>query len=104
MWPRHCASISDSSLLSDSYTLTIVADDDGPRKRRMGAVDKLLLKVEEAADALSLGRSKTWELIQRNELPTVKIGRSTRVPAAAVRAFADRLAGEATEASLTPVA
>ncbi len=58
-------------------------------------MDKLLLKVEDAADALSLGRSKTYELIQRGELRAVKIGRSTRIPVDAVREFAERQASEA---------
>jgi excisionase family DNA binding protein len=55
-----------------------------------GRVDKILLRIEEAADVLSLGRSKTYELIQAGEIPVVKIGRATRVPATALRAFVDR--------------
>jgi excisionase family DNA binding protein len=58
-------------------------------------MDKLLLKIEDAADALSLGRSKTYELIQRGELRTVKIGRATRVPAEAIREFVARHAADA---------
>ena len=58
-------------------------------------MDKLLLKIEDAAEALSLGRSKTYELIQRGELRTVKIGRSTRVPADEIREFVARRASEA---------
>ena len=53
-------------------------------------MDKVLLRIEEAAEALSLGRSKTYELIQRGQLRTVKIGKSTRVPAHEVAAFAGR--------------
>ena len=41
---------------------------------------KLLLRVEEAADAMSVGRSKAYELIRTGELPHVRIGRSVRVP------------------------
>ncbi len=58
-------------------------------------MEKLLLKIEEAAHALSLGRSKTYELIQRGQLRTVKIGRSTRVPVDAVREFVERQAADA---------
>jgi excisionase family DNA binding protein len=63
-------------------------------------VDKLLLRIEEAAEALSLGRSKTYELIQDGRLRVVKIGRATRVPVDAVRDFERQLAAEST----TPVA
>jgi excisionase family DNA binding protein len=46
-----------------------------------------LLKVEEAAKFLALGRSKTYELIARGELPVVRIGRSVRVPRSALQAW-----------------
>ena len=58
-------------------------------------MEKLLLKIEDAADALSLGRSKTYELIQRGELRTVKIGRATRVPTDAIREYVERRAADA---------
>lgn len=58
-------------------------------------MDKGLVRVEEAAAFLSLGRSKTYELIQLGELRAVKIGRATRVPMAALRQYAERLATEA---------
>jgi excisionase family DNA binding protein len=51
----------------------------------------LLLSVEEAAGALGIGRSKTYELIAAGELETVHIGRSLRVPVDAVHAFIERL-------------
>jgi excisionase family DNA binding protein len=56
----------------------------------------LLLSVEEAARALGIGRSKTYELISAGDLETVHIGRSTRVPVAALHDLLDRLreAGE----------
>lgn len=46
-----------------------------------------LLRVTEAARFLSLGRSKTYELISGGELPVVRIGRSVRVPVAGLRAW-----------------
>lgn len=51
----------------------------------------LLLSVEEAARSLSIGRSKTYELIAEGLLETVHIGRSTRVPVAALHDLLDRL-------------
>lgn len=35
----------------------------------------LLLTVEEAAELLRLGRTTTYELVMRGEIPSVKIGR-----------------------------
>ena len=49
--------------------------------------DRLLLKVEVAAERLSIGRSKAWELITTGQLRTVRIGRAVRVPAAEVARF-----------------
>jgi excisionase family DNA binding protein len=47
-----------------------------------------LLKVEQAARYLALGRSKTYELLApRGPIPVVRIGRSTRVPVAALEAW-----------------
>lgn len=43
-----------------------------------------LLTVPEAAERLSVSRSKGWELAQRNEIPVLRIGRSVRVPEGAL--------------------
>lgn len=42
---------------------------------------------EEAADELKIGRTKIYELLQRGKLRSVKIGRTRRIPAAALDAF-----------------
>jgi excisionase family DNA binding protein len=47
-------------------------------------MDKLLLKIDDAAEALSLGRSRTYKLIQSGVLPVIRIGRSIRIPAQAL--------------------
>jgi excisionase family DNA binding protein len=51
----------------------------------------LLVPVEEAARRLSIGRTTVFELIRRGELKAVKVGRSRRVPAAAIAEYASRL-------------
>ena len=58
------------------------------------AVDtKRLYRVEEAAALLSLGRSKTWEMVSVGELKTIRIGRSVRIPADELDRFvAERVA------------
>jgi excisionase family DNA binding protein len=61
------------------------------------SVDKLLLKPEDAADVLSIGRSKVYELIGTGELASVRIGASRRVPADALVEFVTRLRSPAAE-------
>jgi excisionase family DNA binding protein len=41
---------------------------------------RVLLRVIEAAEMLSLGRSKTYALVQAGEIPSVRIGGSVRTP------------------------
>jgi excisionase family DNA binding protein len=54
-----------------------------------------LLRVEEAAEWLGLGRTKAYELVYKGLLPSVTIGRSRRVPVTALQAFVTRLMEEA---------
>jgi excisionase family DNA binding protein len=49
--------------------------------------NRLLYRVQEAAHTLGVSRSKTYELIARNEIPSIKVGGSIRVPADALRAW-----------------
>lgn len=50
-------------------------------------MDKLLLTPEEAAERLSVGRSKIYGLISEGRLRSVRLGGSRRIPAAALVAF-----------------
>jgi excisionase family DNA binding protein len=54
-------------------------------------VTRGLLRVEEAAEWLGLSRTKAYELVYRGVLPSVTIGRSRRVPVAALQTFVDEL-------------
>ena len=57
-------------------------------------MEKLLLSPSEAAERLSMGRSKIYELMRRGELRSVKIGGCRRIPRAALDNFvADLEAG-----------
>ena len=47
--------------------------------------ETLLLRPEDAARELGIGRSKTYELLRRGEIPSIRIGRSVRVPAEKLR-------------------
>lgn len=55
-------------------------------------MEKLLLSPEEAAEALGVGRSRVYDLMRTRQLSSVRIGRSRRVPVAAVHAYVERLA------------
>lgn len=53
-----------------------------------------LLTVREACARLNVKRGKLYDLIRSRQLETVKIGRSRRVPTAAVDEFVQRLRAE----------
>jgi excisionase family DNA binding protein len=53
--------------------------------------DRLLYTVPEAADVLSLGSSKVYELVAAGTIESVKIGRARRVPAEALERFVAQL-------------
>lgn len=48
------------------------------------AVERKLLRMAEAAEAMAVSRSTVYELAARGEIPTVRIGSSLRVPADAL--------------------
>lgn len=50
-------------------------------------IPRLLLTPQEAAAALGIGRSTVYELILRDELASVKIGASRRIPADALATY-----------------
>jgi excisionase family DNA binding protein len=51
------------------------------------ASDRLLLRAQEVADALGIGRSKAYELIAAGVLPSIRIGSSVRVPVDALKGW-----------------
>jgi excisionase family DNA binding protein len=51
---------------------------------------RILLTVREVAFVLGCGRTLVYDLIGSRQLPIVKVGRLTRVPAAAVDSFVNR--------------
>jgi excisionase family DNA binding protein len=54
-------------------------------------MEKLLLSPEEAAEVLGVGRSRVYDLMRTRQLHSVRIGKSRRVPVAAVHAYVERL-------------
>jgi excisionase family DNA binding protein len=55
----------------------------------------VLYRVEEAAEALRVSRSVIYELIRSEQLRTIKVGRSRRVPVEALADCVALLMGEA---------
>ena len=47
--------------------------------------NKLLYRVTEAADAISVSRARAYELIASGVIPSIKVGGSIRVPVDALR-------------------
>ncbi|HEU5475659.1 MAG TPA: helix-turn-helix domain-containing protein [Actinophytocola sp.] len=58
--------------------------------------ERVLLKVEEAAERLRIGRTLAWRLVRTGELESVRIGKLRRVHVDAVRAYAGRLTAKGT--------
>lgn len=63
-------------------------DERGPTRPRV------LLTVEAAAEALSIGRTTMYALIKAEEITTVRVGRLRRVPAEALAAYTAALLTE----------
>ncbi len=53
-------------------------------------VPKLAYTVEEAGEALNMGKSQTFELIHEGRLKVVQLGRKILVPVAECQAFLER--------------
>jgi excisionase family DNA binding protein len=45
---------------------------------------KVLLTIDEAAQALSIGRTLLYDLLMRKQIASIKVGRVRRVPMAAI--------------------
>lgn len=56
---------------------------------------KVLLKPEEAAARLSISRAACYQLLAKGELRSVSVGRSRRIPVAAIEDFVARLVARA---------
>jgi excisionase family DNA binding protein len=51
----------------------------------MDTIGRLLLRPAEFAEAVGVSRSKAYELIAANKVPSVKIGDCVRIPVEALR-------------------
>jgi excisionase family DNA binding protein len=60
------------------------------RKRTMPPVEPLLLTIPQVAAMLGLGRTKVYDLIDHEGLPTVKLGTARRIPRQALEVWLTR--------------
>ena len=61
------------------------------------SIDRLLLTIPEAGRMLGVGRSMVYSLIWAKQLPVIKIGAAARIPARAVREWAENAEAAARE-------
>jgi excisionase family DNA binding protein len=61
--------------------------------------EQLLYKPEDAAAILAVGRSKVFEEMASGRLESVAIGRSRRIPRAALEAYVTQLRQEQSDAA-----
>jgi excisionase family DNA binding protein len=56
---------------------------------------ELLLRIDAAAERLAVSRATLYRMLQRGEIPTVRIGTAVRIPASALeRWLAGQIAGQ----------
>ena len=57
-------------------------------------MEKLLLSPEDVADALTLSRTRVYEILASGELFSVKVGKMRRIPRQSLEEYVDKLRGE----------
>lgn len=62
-------------------------------------MDRLLLRPEEAAHLLGIGRSRIYALLASGQVPSVRVGRSVRVPVDALQQWLSELIAGGPEGS-----
>ena len=58
-------------------------------ERRENEIPKLL-KADEVAETLNIGRSTVYQMLRRNEIPCIRIGRAVRVRQEDLESFIDQ--------------
>lgn len=60
-----------------------------PQVEGFQVIEKLGYSIEEATQVMSVGRSTIYELFDRGQLESIKVGRRRIIPADAIRAYFD---------------
>src|SRR4051794_30725764 len=84
---------------SDDHTMSAAGeagypDDTGGASSRTVAEPRLLLRIEEAAERLGIGRSLMYHLVLSGAVESVPLGRLRRIPSECLQEFVDRLRAE----------
>jgi excisionase family DNA binding protein len=61
-----------------------------PKARETPYTDRLLLRVEEAAELLGLSRATLYVMVAAQQIPVVHIGRAARIPADGLRKWVEQ--------------
>jgi excisionase family DNA binding protein len=69
-------------------------------ERKGASVEPLLLRVDEAAIVLGIGRTKVFEMLASGDLPAIRIGRCVRVPKDRLERWIDEQSNAQAEAFL----
>jgi len=56
----------------------------------MQTIERITYRVSETAVALGYSRAMTYQLIASGEIPSIKVGKSIRVPVAALKTWIDK--------------
>ena len=64
--------------------------------------DRVLLRVDEAAQMLSLGRSTLYAMAAAGTIPTVRVGRSLRIPREELNRWIDQRTEQAIDLDARP--
>lgn len=73
---------------------------EGPAEHQVrpgASIEKLLYSVREAAEMLSIGRVKLYELMAAGKIESVKLDGSRRIPRDALEDFISRLRAQSNE-------
>jgi excisionase family DNA binding protein len=62
-----------------------------PEKEKFMESKLILVSAADTAQMLSIGRTAAWELVRNQKIKSVKIGRTRRVPIAAIQEYIQRL-------------
>jgi len=79
---------------ASQFVITIHFTPNSPSNQKLSLTEspdeKLLLKVNDAAERLSLSRTNFYKLLMNGELESIKIGRSRLIPTDALESFVNQ--------------
>jgi len=57
-------------------------------------MEKMVLKPSEVSEVLGIGRTRAYELLSTGELPSIRIGKSIRIPVTALKQWMEERQSE----------